>query len=156
MKLLTFIACAFALSGCMSTLQMYPGPAKPESETAKIALVGQGGRVWVRGIDGHQFNIAERDAAIAHVLPGTHTFHVEYRWGGVVTSGMVSDRVPVRLEVAAGNLYVLHYQMRGEQVAFRFENYGPGFPEPCFPIAAGTGGPGSPQALECLAKHRPN
>ena len=48
--------------------------------------------------------MAERDAAIAHVLSGAHTFHVEYRWGGVVTSGMVSDRVPVRLEVAADGL----------------------------------------------------
>lgn len=155
MRLPISITCLIALSGCMSTLQMYPGSPRPESETAKIALVGQGGRVWVRGIDGHQLNMAERDAAIAHVLPGTHTFDVEYRWGGVFTPGTVSEKVPVRLEVAAGNLYVLHYLMQGEQVAFRFQNYGPGFPEPCFPIAAGTGGPSSPQALECLGKHRP-
>jgi hypothetical protein len=53
---------------------------------------------------GYPFNMAERDAAIAYVLPGTHTIHVGCRWGGIVTSGMVSDRVPVRLEVAADGL----------------------------------------------------
>lgn len=107
LKLFGLAALALLVSGCIRTVQHYAGPARPESETARISTF----KLNIHSINGEAFT-AKKNAMtyFVDVVPGDYTIVASTSWdtaaGSTVTHRESAAR-SISFTAKPGMIYAL-------------------------------------------------
>lgn len=108
-------AIIFTAAACASPVkpvQVYPGPARPDSEVAKVLVPPE---LEILTVDGEDIEVPFADISDyeLRLLPGSHELVMVYQklWNDEATGKLVvSDAVGVQLDAKAASSYQLEYE----------------------------------------------
>lgn len=120
-RVVGLVSIAFLLSACggayQRTIRHHGGAYRPNSSVARVVVPSP---AFVKQIDGRQVSGGGRRFTVIDFAPGTHSFEVIYREvipSGSVTITRTAGPNGFKLDVKAGELYVVHSVVSGQQVA---------------------------------------
>jgi uncharacterized protein YccT (UPF0319 family) len=106
------ILTASACASPVKSVQVYPGPARPDTEVAKVLVPPE---LEILTVDGEDIEVPFADVSDyeLRLLPGPHELVMVYQklWGNEAQAKLVvSDAVGVQLDAKAASSYQLEYE----------------------------------------------